>query len=276
MRSNDFNLMLITNSAEISKYAVKCGVDRIFVDLEINGKFERQGHLDTLISRHSMSDVKRIRDAIGSNSELLVRLNPFFEGSEREINEAIELGADIIMLPMFRTLEEIEFFSKVINNRVKFVPLLETLDAANILDQVVEVDGVSEVYFGLNDLHREMNLKFMFQPLQNGVLEKLSSIARKAGTPFGFGGIARVGEGTLPAEIILSEHVRLNSSAVILSRTFHRNAKSLDELIFNMDMESEIQKIRSVISKHHERTEADISNDKLLLDSNIIKIIDGY
>ena len=39
--------------------------------------------------------------------------------------------------------------------------------------------------------------------------------------PFGIGGIARVGEGMLPAELLLAEHVRLGSAAVILSRTFH-------------------------------------------------------
>ena len=274
MNEKQFNLMLITNNSEIARYATSCGIDRIFVDLEINGKFERQGHLDTLISKHSMTDVQTVRDAIG-DKQLLVRLNPFFEGSDVEINQAIDSGADIIMLPMFRHLEEIKFFAKKIARRAKFIPLVETLDAMNILPQVVKVEGVSEIYIGLNDLHREMKLKFMFQPLQDGSLERLTSIVREAGLPFGFGGIARVGEGTLPAEVILSEHVRLNSSAVILSRTFHRNAKSLDELVLSMDLQSEIQKIRSVISQHLKRTKADIVNDKSLLDSSIMKIIVG-
>jgi len=43
-------LMYITNDAEIAKIAENAGVDWIFVDLEINGKEERQGHLDTVIS----------------------------------------------------------------------------------------------------------------------------------------------------------------------------------------------------------------------------------
>ena len=37
---------------------------------------------------------------------------------------------------------------------------------------------------------------------------------------FGFGGIARIGEGDLPSDNILGEHVRLGSQSVILSRTF--------------------------------------------------------
>ena len=42
--------MLITNKPELASYAEECGVGRIFIDLEINGKQERQGHLDTLIA----------------------------------------------------------------------------------------------------------------------------------------------------------------------------------------------------------------------------------
>ncbi|MDE0564737.1 hypothetical protein [Exiguobacterium sp. B2(2022)] len=43
---------------------------------------------------------------------------------------------------------------------------------------------------------------------------------RDAGIPYGFGGIARIGEGRVPAERIIPEHVRLGSSCVILSRSF--------------------------------------------------------
>lgn len=274
MSECNFSLMLITNNPDISKHAVSCGVDRIFVDLEINGKYERQGHLDTVISKHQMSDIGRVRDSIG-DAQLLVRINPCFDNSEYEINQAIELGADIIMLPMFRTLDEINYVSDVIKKRVKFIPLVETIDAANILSDVVNVDGVSEIYFGLNDLHREMNLKFMFQPLQDGSLEKLVNVVKSAGLPFGFGGVARVGEGILSAEQILSEHIRLGSSSVILSRTFHRNSLSLSDLVNNMDLKMEISKIREVVSEHRERKASEILKDKHNLDLSILNIVNG-
>jgi len=57
-------LMYITNDAEIAKIAENAGVDWIFVDLEINGKEERQGHLDTVISKHEISDVKKIKSVL--------------------------------------------------------------------------------------------------------------------------------------------------------------------------------------------------------------------
>lgn len=49
--------MYITNRPEIAAIADSNGVDRIFLDLELIGKEERQGHLDTVISRHSISDI---------------------------------------------------------------------------------------------------------------------------------------------------------------------------------------------------------------------------
>jgi len=61
-------LMYITNDAEIAKIAENAGVDWIFVDLEINGKEERQGHLDTVISKHEISDVKKIKSVLKNQS----------------------------------------------------------------------------------------------------------------------------------------------------------------------------------------------------------------
>lgn len=73
-------LMYITNDERIAKIAEDSGVDWVFIDLEINGKEQRQGHLDTVISRHSIRDVSKIKKVL-SKSQLLVRVNPIFEGS---------------------------------------------------------------------------------------------------------------------------------------------------------------------------------------------------
>lgn len=272
--SKKLNLMLITNNVDIAAYASGCGVTRLFVDLEINGKYERQGHLDTVISHHNMADVETINKVKGK-AELLVRLNPFHINSEQEINSAIKHGADIIMLPMFRTIEEVSQFSELIAGRVKFIPLIETIDAANIVSDIVKIKGVSEVYFGLNDLHREMGCKFMFEPLQNGCIEALAKIVTDARVPFGFGGIARVGEGMLPAELILSEHARLGSSNVILSRTFHRNSTNLDDLKMVMDLQIEVKKLLDSFNEHISRKNEQVTKDKLLLDETITTIVNG-
>lgn len=237
------NLMFICSDPEMAKYAEECGVNRIFVDLEIHGKQERQGHRDTVISQHSIDDVAKIREVI-RKSELLVRINPVYEGSKEEVNQAIENGADIIMLPMFSTLEDIETIISYINGRCKFIPLVETPQAFDIFEEIIKLPGVDEVYIGLNDLHMALNMNFMFEPVCNGMIEKVASLAKRYKKPFGFGGIARMGEGLLPGEMVLAEHQRLGSTSVILSRTFHRSSSTLRELYSNIDFKGELSKLR--------------------------------
>jgi len=79
-------------------------------------------------------------------------------------------------------------------------------------------------------------------------VEYLATKIKKRGIRFGFGGISRLGKGILDSRLVLSEHVRLGSQVVILSRDFHGRARSLDELKKLMDLEEEIKKIRSYIS----------------------------
>lgn len=234
--------MLITNDPELAQYGEACGVARIFVDLERHGKHERQGHLDTLISQHEMQDVERIR-AVLNKAELLVRINPMYDGTEVEVNRAIENGADIIMLPMFRSAEELRLLVSYVQGRAKVIPLVETYDAVKSITEILTIKGVSEIYIGLNDLHLDMKLTFMFEPLANGLIDDLAKKIRACGMPFGFGGIARVGEGIIPGEVILGEHLRLGSSSVILSRTFHRKNTDTAALKNNQDLKNELMKL---------------------------------
>lgn len=267
-------LMFITNDSALASHAFSCGVARIFVDLEVNGKLERQGHLDTVISDHCEKDIYRIKDSV-PNAELLVRVNPFFEGSTSEINDVIKAGADLVMLPMFSTLAEVEEVSRIIDGRAKLIPLVETVDAVEILEDVVNVPGVSEIYIGLNDLHRELGLKFMFELLASGLVEEMTSIIKKAGLPFGFGGIARVGEGLLPAELILAEHVRLGSTRVILSRTFHYRSETLLQFNSYMDLEQEVAKIFAKMSELKLRNVDKVNADKAELIRIVSAIVEG-
>lgn len=271
---NNFNLMLITNDIDVAKYAVECKINRIFIDLEILGKFERQGHLDTVISQHSMQDVHLIRKGV-PNAELLVRINPLHDGTEKEINEAIEAGADIIMLPMFQSEFDIQIVGQMINGRAKFIPLIETKSAAESILNYVNSTYVSEFYIGLNDLHRELGYQFMFELLSNGYVEALTRIIQDAGKPFGFGGVARIGDGTLPADLILAEHIRLGSSAVILSRAFHKRSESLNELKENLDLNLEIYKLFGVIESLKKRNKQQVIEDKNKLIFIVNKIVDG-
>lgn len=165
-------LMYITNNIDVALIAEKYGVDRIWVDLETLGKEERQKGMNTVKSRHEIGDVRKIKACL-SKSELIVRVNPWNTSSEEEINRVIEAGADIIMLPMWKTAKEVDSFIKCIDGRVKTNLLLETKEAVNCLEEVLNIRGIDEIHIGLNDLHLSYGLTFMFELLSNGVVEEL-------------------------------------------------------------------------------------------------------
>ena len=133
-------LMYITNSPRIAKIAESAGVDRIFVDMESLNKQERQGCMDTVQSHHTVADVASIRAAI-TKAELLVRCNPIHEAchgycsSEQEIEELVQNGADMIMLPYFKTVEEVRRFLSLVNGRVSSFQDISGLPMTGNLDK---------------------------------------------------------------------------------------------------------------------------------------------
>ena len=233
-------LMYITNNPQVALIAEKNGVDRIWVDLETLGKEERQKNMNTVKSDHKISDIAKIKPLLTS-SEMLVRINPWNEGSKKEIDSVIEAGADMIMLPMWKNVNDVKNFLDCVNGRVKTTLLLETKEAVECVDDVLNMGGFDEIHIGLNDLHLSYGLSFMFELLANGTVETLCKKFKEKGIPYGFGGIAKIGDGLLPAEKIIMEHYRLGSTRAILSRTFCDNAliESIDEVerVFDENME---------------------------------------
>lgn len=226
-------LMYITNDPAVAACAADAGVDRIFIDTEVLGKQERQGHLDSVKSQHKLSDILRIREAVGSRSQILVRLNPFHSNTQTEIKQALDYGADQIMLPMWKTVDEVERFCKFVDGKAVTVPLLETKEADEALEEVLRLGCMDELYIGLNDLHLSYRKRFMFELLADGTVDRLCALASAYGVPYGFGGVGRPGSGHVPANDILGEHYRLGSGCVILSRQFCKNPGpyTLDEIL---------------------------------------------
>ena len=218
-------LMYITNHPQIAQIAESSGVDRIFVDMEYIGKADRQGGLDSVKNHHTVEDVRRMKQAVES-AEVLVRVNPIHEAtseytsSEQEINEVIRAGADIIMLPYITSVKQVEDFIRYVGGRVKTMPLIETPESAEAIDEILEIDGIDEIYIGLNDLSLGYHKKFMFELLADGTVEGLCLKCKLKGIPYGFGGVASLGKGMLPSEYVIREHYRLGSTCAILSRSF--------------------------------------------------------
>lgn len=241
--------MYATNNLDIALVAQESGVDRIWIDLEIKGKAERQKNMDTLQSHHSVEDIKKIAPRL-TTSKMLVRINPWDNESEKEIENVIAAGADIIMLPMWKTADEVYKFIRAVNKRTRTILLLETREANECLDEVLTIPGIDEIHIGLNDLHLSYGLSFMFEPLVNGMVEKIIDKIRAKGIPYGFGGVSHLGDGLIPAEMLIIEHYRLGSSLSILSRGFCDQKKDIQDIkkIFTKQM-SELRSFEKTVNK---------------------------
>ena len=226
-------LMYITDRPEIARIAEAAGVDRIFVDMEYLGKDARQRGLDTVKSHHTVRDARAVKAALTA-ADLLVRVNPIHDAmpgvpsSREEIDAAVDAGADVLMLPYFKTVDEVRAFLDLVAGRVKTMLLFETPEAVALADEILVLPGIDEIHIGLNDLSIGYGQRFLFEPLANGTLDMLCPKIRARDIPFGFGGVARLGGGAIPAEIVIREHFRLGSQRAILSRSFCDTGRTTD------------------------------------------------
>lgn len=236
-------LMYITNNTDVAKIAEDAGVDRIFVDLEYIGKNLRQGGMDTVQNRHTPEDAKKIKGVL-NKAQLLVRVNPVhdatsdYTSTEEEIVAVINAGADIIMLPYFKTADEVKRFINAVDGRAKTMLLFENATAIENIDSILALSGINEVYIGLNDLSLDLGKKFLFQILADGTVEKITQKFKEKNLPFGFGGLATLDGGALPGSNILPEHLAFGSTCVILSRAF-----------CNTNLITDLDEIKSIFEK---------------------------
>lgn len=260
-------LMYITNRPEIAQIAESSGVNRIFVDMEYIGKTTRQGGIDSVKNHHSVEDVRAMKQAVES-AEVLVRVNPIHDAtdeycsSQEEIDAVVKAGADIIMLPFIQSIDEVKEFISLVGGRAKTMPLIETPASAEALDEILEIPGIDEIYIGLNDLSIGYNKKFMFELLADGTVEQLCLKCKLKGIPYGFGGIASLGNGMLPSEYVIREHYRLGSTSAILSRSFCNLEKVTHIGIVSSTFIDGIKAIRALEAECEERISYFRENEK--------------
>ena len=228
----------------------------VMLDLESAGKQARQGHLSTWKSSHTIAELDLIRRSVPAG-RLIVRVDPWNQNPRRQIEEALVGGADWIMLPMFRELAELQQFIELLNGRAEPLPLVETPEALAGMPSWMEQLSLKRFHVGLNDLHLAQKQDFLFQPIAEGQLEHIAQSAHNHNIGIGIGGTARANEGIIKPEALLGEHVRLGSSAVILSQTFHRNASTSEEFIHGFDFFDELKKLEKIVEKF-EQSDTDL------------------
>lgn len=263
--------MILCNDVESALDAQRAGVDRVFYDMEYIGKESRQHGRNTVKSLNKIDNIPELRKVL-DKTELLVRTNPIHAYTKMEVDKAIEYGADILMLPMVMDHHDVEQYVSYVKGRCKVCIMIETAPAMARLDKIIAVPGVDEIFIGLNDLHISTGLTFMFELLSGGLVEYIANKCNKANMPFGFGGIARIGEGDLPSDNILGEHVRLGSQSVILSRTF-KGIAGVDKNARKIDLNEEVKKVRDRLEEIDRWSEARHDENRKFIEEAVDKVI---
>ena len=217
-------LCLITNDPDLGRAAEEAGIDRIMIDLETRGKADRQRGEGLFLSDHQRRDVEVMRKRL-LHAQLMVRINCPYAGTEEEVRFVAEAGADLVMLPMFRTISEATLFLQMSRSRqIQNCLLVETSGAAQAIEHLTLAEGIGELHFGLNDLRLSMRRASIFDFFIDGTLDRLAATAKRTKLSFGCGGLARLSDERLPVrpDLIVAQQARLHVNRALLGRSFRR------------------------------------------------------
>ena len=223
-----FILTHMTDDPEEIALASAAGVDRIGPDLETWMKEDRQGGMGHRISSHDPESIARVvRDA--GDAIPFCRVDPIHDGSAAQIEEVIRLGVRQVMLPMFRTVEEARTFVELVAGRAHPVLLVETVAATVRLPQILQVEGVSGIHIGLNDLRIDSRLGNPVELLVSQWLETICRTVRRRGLPLHIGGVASVADETLPIppEPVIARLLELGASGSLVTRVLAKRCRDL-------------------------------------------------
>lgn len=197
------------------------GFSSFIVDLEYMGKDMRQLGFDTEINRSTPEDIRAV--AAIPQTRLWARLNSFGDHTRDEVEGAIESGANVVVLPMVRSLMEVEQFTRLVDERAEICAMMETPECVAIATEL-ERTPITSVYFGLNDYAIATSQLNIFQPIRDGVIQRVREALRSK--RFGFGGLTHTAFGhPVPSIMILHEFERLDCQMTFLRRSFRRDLK---------------------------------------------------
>jgi 2-keto-3-deoxy-L-rhamnonate aldolase RhmA len=78
----------------------------------------------------------------------------------------------------------------VVNRATMVIPMIETVEALELVDEIAAVEGVDSLLIGTNDLTAEMNIPGDYEnPLLEDAYRRTIAACRKAGIPLGCGGL---------------------------------------------------------------------------------------
>ena len=255
--SDDFQLFLFSTEPRLIRATVAAGVAGIVVDWERAGKRERQRGADTEINQDTVEDLRRVRAC--TPATVLCRIDGAGEGAEAEVATAADAGADEVLVPMVRSIEQVERVLDAAGGRVRVGILVETEDAVARAPALARLP-LSRVYVGLNDLAIERGSENIFRAVADGTVAHLRSVFA---VPFGFAGLTVPELGSpIPCRLLIGEMARLPADFTFLRRSFRRD-------VAGGDPAREIPRIHHALTAARAREPGEVESDRLDLEEAI-------
>ncbi|HVF14465.1 MAG TPA: aldolase/citrate lyase family protein [Acidimicrobiales bacterium] len=254
------DLFAFTTDPDVARRVVRAGAAGVVVDWERRGKRRRQAGCDTQINADTPDELAAVRAA--TDGRVLCRVNGWGPWTAGEVDLAVDLGADEVLLPMVRRPEEVDAALDRVDGRCGLGILVETSDAARRADELLQ-RPVARVYVGLNDLMIDRGCGPLFAALVDGTVDRLAERAAGAGIPFGVAGLT-VPEGgrPVPCRLLAGELARLAASFTFLRRSFHADTAG-------RDLDDEVPRILAMMAVARRRDPALVALERAELEAAV-------
>ncbi len=238
---------------------VRAGAAGVIVDWERRGKARRQAGQDTQINEDTAADLAAVRSAVprGRSGAVLCRINGAGPTTAEEVQLAVALGVDEVLLPMVRTTADVDLALDAVAGRCGLGILVETQAAVDAVDALVR-RPLSRVYVGLNDLRIDRGSDALFAPLVDGTAERVARAvraSRRSPVPFGIAGLTLPDCGRpVPSRVLAGELVRLGAAFTFLRRSFWADTAGAD-------LSAAVPRLHGACAQAERRTAAQVAAD---------------
>lgn len=216
-RPCEFDLFVFHRDLGLDQSCVEGGARGILVDIERRGKDGT--------AANGRAGVHKIDDIVplgAADLFVICRLNSYGPHTEIEVEQALAAGANELLLPMVRGLQEVEAVQRLLVDRAGLGVMVETPEAVE-LAATLDGQGLSRMFVGLNDLGQTQGKANIFEVLAEDTVERVRTLVHR--TPFGFGGLTLPGAGSpLPVEYFYCELARLECDFTFLRNSFFHDS----------------------------------------------------
>jgi hypothetical protein len=246
----EFDLFLFTRDISFARHAVAAGVTGIVIDWERAGKRDRQADADTEVNGDTVDDLRRMRAAV--SAPILCRINSPGERTAQEIDLAVAVGADEVLVPMVRAVGEVEQALAHADGRVGVGILVETDEALACVSALARLP-ICRMFVGLNDLAIQRKSASIFQALVDGTVD---GVRASFDGPLGVAGATLPEAGDpLPSRLLMGELARLPCEFTFLRRSFRRDVRG-------RRLHVEVPRVRDALADAFDRDAATVLRDR--------------